>query len=840
MMIQDEMKNEFLILSPSQSYDGSIILNNNQKENSFQVGKRINMSHPRQPSYEVEEDKTPAFEMFDLKANKQTKGITWQFRNQREQISAKINNTEVNTFQQNQKKVLAFINKLKQHLALRNKQYKIINSMLFSPLNIGKRVYKNSLQPLLNIIWDSIIFFFCILLLIVSPIEYIFQANGYGNYLYATLIILTILDQIYKYITQICQEEYLQQSKQFLEYIFKSSKILMDTSTIVLLTVLILSDNELIKTICLLLIELIIYKKIILAFNKRLFYDLSDLTIQIIQILLTCHYFTCINLRQEYIINQEVKEDQEMFEEYLVIYINYILQFGNLKFNVEIDLIQNRIFNICTTFILLFYKILILKLIILDSLDFYQEFKKIKDLKLLQRFLYKQNISSTLKLQISQKLDEICLKDKKIQNIENYFEQCLEKEQIYQEFKEQQLINFVKQFSIFSKFSKASLQQIAQNLTPIILNVNDKLICNQYGDQYNIYLLNQGKVAYGLTESIPEYTKIFSGQCFGQYSFFTGQENKNLITGLDYCLLYKLSREKFLKIISSNVQDLEIATFIKDQILFNNNYQMIDSVCLYCQEKTHLIVNCPKIHLIKNNIDFYDKYLYSANQTRSSYNKRRKRNQVNFGNHFKQLNEIHSNQVSNEEISSEFNQLQSSILESNQEKNEQKYPGESQNNLLNDLNNEIMKQSDQRDQQQQECFSQSSSQKQQQKLQSKNIFDLKISNILNRVHSFKLLPSLQGNPSPIVKLQTPSLPTVTEFLNLVSENPCMEDIYKVNLDRMQDFDTYYPEFNISMVLFRMKRNQRRSQEQKSKFTINQSAAITIGKIIQRSDKLVKI
>ncbi|CAD8175454.1 unnamed protein product [Paramecium octaurelia] len=770
------------------------------------------MSHPRQPSYEVEEDKTPAFEIFDLKANKQTKGITWQFRNQGEQTTVKNNITQANTFQQNQKKVLAFINKLKQHLTLKNKQHKFINSLLFSPLNAGKKIYKNSLLPQLNLIWDSIIFFFCVIILIISPVEYIYQTNGYGNYLFATLIILIILDQIYKYISQMCQKVQMQQSKQFLEYIFKSSKILMDTSSIVLLAMLILSDNEFIKTISLLIVELIIYKKIILAFNKRIYYEISDLTIQIVQIVHTCHYFTCINLRQQFLINDQIKETQEIFQEYLEIYVNYIIQFGNFKLDVEINTLQNRIFSICTTFILLFYKILIIKFIILDSLEFYQQFKKIKELKLLQRFLYKQNISQTLKYQISRKLEEVCLKDQNLQNIENYFEQCLEKEKIFQEFKEQQLLNFVKQFRIFSQFSKSTQQQIAQNLTPVILNINDKFICNHYGDQYNIYLVNQGEVAYGLTESIPEYQKIFSGQCFGQYSFFTGQENQNLITGLDYCLLYKISREKFLKIISSNIQDLEIAAFIKDQILFNNNYQIIDVVCLYCQDRTHLLINCPKIHLIKNNIDFYDKYLYSPNQPRKSYDKRRKRNQHSFRNHFKQLNEIQSNHVEIEEVSSEFSQQSSSVIEQNQEKNELQLQGESQNNFLIEINNENIKQNEQ--QQQLEYFQQNSSQQQQQKSLSRNIFDLKISKILNKPHSLNILPSLQSNTSPIFNLQTASLPTATEFLNFVSDNPCMEEIYKINLDRMQDFETYYPEYNINMVLFRMKRHMKRNNESK--------------------------
>ncbi|CAD8056338.1 unnamed protein product [Paramecium primaurelia] len=831
-MIQDEMKNEFLILSPS---DGSIMINNDQKENTFQVGKKMKITHPRQPSYQVEEDKIPAFEVFDLKAHKESKGISWKFRNQKQQTNVKINITEMNT----QQKVIIFINKLKQHLAIGSKQQKIINSLLFSPLNTGKKVYKNSLYPILNIIWDSIILLFCSLLLIVSPIEYIYQSNVYQKYLYITMIVLCILDQIYKYTSQRYQEEQLNYNKQFLKLILNSQTILMDISSISILTVLIFADDETIKTICLILIKFIICRKIICTYNKRLYYELSDLNIQIIQILLICHFFTCINLRQEYIINQEVKEVEQIFFDYLEIYINYILQLGNAKFNLEDDKLLYRVFNMSTIIILLFYKILLLKLIILDSLDYFQEYKKTKDLKLLQRFLHQQKISQTLKQQISLKLDQIFSRDKNSQIIENNFEQCLEKEQIFQEFKEQKLINFVNQFSIFSKFSKSTRQQIAQNLTPVILKVNDKLICNQYGDQYNIYLLNQGKVAYGLTDTLPEYHQIFGGQCFGQYSFFTGQENKNLITCLDYCLLYKLSRDKFLKIISSNVQDLEIATFIKDQVLFNNNYQIIDSVCLYCQDKTHIINNCPKLHLIKKNIDFFDQYLYSPDQSRISYNRRRKRNQDQFRNHFKKLFQMQINHVSNDEISSEFNQQSSSELEQNLDKRESKFHGDSSNLLLYDLCNENMKQSGQKELPYQEMMS-PTSQSKQQKLQSKNIFDMKISNLLNKGNSLKIIPTLSSNPSPIVKLQNPSLPTVTEFLNLANENICIEDIYKVDLDRIQDFDTYYPEYNIIIVLFKMKRNQRSSKEQKSKLTINQSVALKIGKIINKSNKFSKI
>ncbi|CAD8091192.1 unnamed protein product [Paramecium sonneborni] len=798
------------------------------------------MSHPRQPSYEVEGDKAPAFETFDLKAHKQNRGITWQFRSQRQQTNVKINNTEVNKLKKKQHKVLVFIEKLKKNLNLRNKQFKIINSLLFSPLNIGKTVYKSSVQPSLYVVWNLIIFFFCTLLLIVSPVEYIYQQNSYQNYLFAIMIILVILDQIYKYTSQLYEEEQLENNKQFLEFIFGSTNILIDTSCIILLSVLILSENEIIKIISLFIIKFVIFKKIMLTFNKRIYYELSDLKIQTISILLTCHFFTCINLRQTFIINQKVAEVQEILGQYLIIYLNYVLQFGNIQLNTEDDTLQNQIFNRCTTLILLFYKILILKLIILNSLDFFQDFKKLKDLRLLQKFLYKQKVSQKLKDQISIKLEKIIFQTQNYKNIENYFEQCLEKESIFQEFKEQKLVNFVNQFSIFSKFSKLTKQQIAQNLSPIILNVNDKLVCNQFGDQYNIYLIYQGKVAQGLSEKISEFQKSFKGQCFGQYSFFTGQEQKNQITSLDYCLLYKLSRDTFLKIISSNIQDLEIATFIKDQVLFNNNYQIIDSFCLYCQEKAHLIINCPKIHLTQNNVGFYDKYLYSPYQFRKSYNRRIKKNQDYKRNHFKQLIENKIKLYSIQESSSDMDQLSLSNNELNIENKETKYQGDSCNNLLNEINNENFIQNSQKDQQYQDIISLNQSQQQQQKVQSKSFFDQKISNIMNKAHSLNLIPSLSSNASPIVKIQNPSLPTITEFLNLVSHNPYMENIYKIDLDRIQDFKIYYPEYNIFVVLFKLKRSLRRNQEQKSKLTINQSLALKIGKIIQKSDKIRKL
>ncbi|CAK76620.1 unnamed protein product (macronuclear) [Paramecium tetraurelia] len=835
------IQNEILLLSPS---DGSVMINKDSHEDCFRVGKRMKISHPRQPSYQVEEDKNPAFEIFDLKAHKEPEGIIWKFRNHRQYTNVKVNITEQNT----QKKVFLFIDKLKQHLALHNKQYTIINSELFSPLNIGKRVYNTSLYPILNIIWDSIIFFSCCLLLIVSPFQQIYQSNCYWKYLNILMIILCTLDQIYKQIFQRCQEEKFNNNNTTFKSFLNSQIFLLDTSSVVIFSVLIVLDNEFIKIIGLILIKYIIFRKIILTFNKQLYFELSDLNLQIIQILLTCHYFTCINLRQEFILNKEVIDFEEIIGNYIEVYVNYILQFGNANSTSEGDTLLHGAFNVSTIAILLYYKILFLKFIILDCLDMSQAYKKTKDLKRLQQFLYKQKISQTLKSQISLKLHQIFSRDENSQNIENYFEQSLAKESLFQEFKEQKLINFVNQFAIFSKFSKSTKQQIAQNLTPIVLNSNDKLICNQYGDQYTIYLLYQGKVACGLTDTIQEYHQIFSGQCFGQYSFFTGQENKNLIKCLDYCLLYKLNRENFLKIISSNVKDLEIANFIKDQILFNNNYSIIDSICLYCQDKTHLINNCPKVHLIKKKIDFFDQYLYCSDQPRMLYNKRKKRSQDQFRNHFRKLYDMQINQVSGE-FSSELNSQSSINLDQNFEKKEQKFPGESSNLLLNDLCNENMKQSGQKEQSYPEMISPTSPQIQQQKLQSKNIFDMKIQNLLNKGNSLQLIPTLSNNPSPINKLQNPSQPTVTEFLTLVNEvfyenydkNICMEDIYKVDLDRMQDFDIYYPEYNIIIVLFKMKSNSKRKKIQyKSKMTINQSAAMKIGRIIDKSRKLIQI
>lgn len=53
----------------------------------------------------------------------------------------------------------------------------------------------------------------------------------------------------------------------------------MDTTSIVILSVLIISNNEFIKTFSLILIKFIIYRKIIRTFNKRIYYELSDLNI---------------------------------------------------------------------------------------------------------------------------------------------------------------------------------------------------------------------------------------------------------------------------------------------------------------------------------------------------------------------------------------------------------------------------------------------------------------------------------------------------------------------------------------------------------------------------------
>ncbi|EAR94011.3 cation channel family protein, putative (macronuclear) [Tetrahymena thermophila SB210] len=99
---------------------------------------------------------------------------------------------------------------------------------------------------------------------------------------------------------------------------------------------------------------------------------------------------------------------------------------------------------------------------------------------------------------------------------------------------------------------------------------------------------------------------------FGEISFITGQIRNLTAKAADFCRIYKINREKFLNLIRESNRDYEEYVMIRDNIIFKNNYSIINQKCFHCQSEEHFSMSCPKTHLIISKKGIAHRYCFSV------------------------------------------------------------------------------------------------------------------------------------------------------------------------------------------------------------------------------------
>ncbi|KAL4489041.1 hypothetical protein ABPG73_005528 [Tetrahymena malaccensis] len=83
---------------------------------------------------------------------------------------------------------------------------------------------------------------------------------------------------------------------------------------------------------------------------------------------------------------------------------------------------------------------------------------------------------------------------------------------------------------------------------------------------------------------------------FGYYSFFTGQPREFTTRSKSFSAVLKIDLKPFLELLKEFEEDLEKYYYIRDLINYNNQFDLINQACSECQQTSHQINNCPKIH----------------------------------------------------------------------------------------------------------------------------------------------------------------------------------------------------------------------------------------------------
>ncbi|KAL4510860.1 hypothetical protein ABPG73_007938 [Tetrahymena malaccensis] len=146
----------------------------------------------------------------------------------------------------------------------------------------------------------------------------------------------------------------------------------------------------------------------------------------------------------------------------------------------------------------------------------------------------------------------------------------------------------------------------------------------------------------------PQFSQSFynlkNGDSFGELCFFTGQNRSATIRAVDFTTLIKIERQEFIQLLQTSPADYEKFCFIKDRIIFKQEYQDIGVKCYSCQRYDHLISKCPLIHLVPN------KYITLLKHNYNPENKERVKHDRQDRNKFHSITEIEMLKMAAQEL----------------------------------------------------------------------------------------------------------------------------------------------------------------------------------------------
>ncbi|CAD8112847.1 unnamed protein product [Paramecium sonneborni] len=189
---------------------------------------------------------------------------------------------------------------------------------------------------------------------------------------------------------------------------------------------------------------------------------------------------------------------------------------------------------------------------------------------------------------------------------------------------------YFQKITIFQKFSQDTQERLVEKMQFQTYQPNEMILKQNQSDDDSLYLINKGyaKVCYtGINNAQSGIKQLSKFQTFGEVSFFTGLPRTSSVICIGQVEVYKITRNDFLNVIKNNRLDLEIASLLRDQILFGNDYGQIGLRCFCCNATNHLISSCDKLHYNPNKEKILSQCSYNHIQSRKLFKRNGKRTQ---------------------------------------------------------------------------------------------------------------------------------------------------------------------------------------------------------------------
>ncbi|KAL4481399.1 hypothetical protein ABPG72_010552 [Tetrahymena utriculariae] len=252
-----------------------------------------------------------------------------------------------------------------------------------------------------------------------------------------------------------------------------------------------------------------------------------------------------------------------------------------------------------------------------------QQENQTKDIRTINEYMKKRNISNNLKARVNQNLLHYYQNNYKQQQIENEQVLCRISGELKDSLPLEYNMKILEKIPFLQKnFSQQTMKQISLSLKeeyyfPNYIIQNKKEIQN-----HSLMIIIEGQVEIDLYPNSQRSkqqnsTQLLNpGDAYGYFSFFTSQGQQFSTKSTDFTKVMKLDRQDLIDIVQKNDSEYQKYCEIKDKILFYDGYQKVDLKCQICHSYSHSYQNCTSISLNKKGVFFQIKILEADKQKR--------------------------------------------------------------------------------------------------------------------------------------------------------------------------------------------------------------------------------
>ena len=264
---------------------------------------------------------------------------------------------------------------------------------------------------------------------------------------------------------------------------------------------------------------------------------------------------------------------------------------------------------------------------------FYKREKQMKEeLFLINGYMRSKNVPQTIQIKIRKYLEHLWNEEQKV----NIIDSMKVFNKLSESLKSQLLLevngSIVKEIDLFSmNFSQKTLNGLVKTMKEEKYPPGE--IIFRAGEHRNrdLFFIKKGNVEIFVENESKEDSdykilkELKTGCFFGEIEFFSEMARSTGVKSKQYTTLIRFDQSKFKTLIEENDEDKQKFNAIKDRINLYSNYDDLFLKCYSCNQRNHLILDCPLIHRKFFKEIFLSKYNYSVPQTRATYQREHKK-----------------------------------------------------------------------------------------------------------------------------------------------------------------------------------------------------------------------